>query len=104
MGKIYKITSSKTDNVYIGSTIQTLNDRFLKHKSNYKLYQNNKYANVSSNEILKHGDAKIELIEEKKVRRRPPYITTNVLLYDVCMYEVIIILRATFLFAVRKFI
>jgi hypothetical protein len=42
IGKIYKITSSKTDDVYIGSTIQTLNDRFIKHKSNYKLYQNKK--------------------------------------------------------------
>ncbi len=70
IGKIYKITSSKTDDVYIGSTIQTLNDRFIKHKSNYKLYQNKKYANVSSNEILKHGDAIIELIEEKEFKNK----------------------------------
>ena len=40
-GKIYKIVSDKTDMIYIGSTIQTLNNRFNHHKvhknTNFKL-------------------------------------------------------------------
>ncbi len=64
IGKIYKIKSSKTDNVYIGSTIQTLNERFVKHKSDYKRFQNGKGGNITSFEIIKYPDAIIELIEE----------------------------------------
>ena len=52
-GKIYKITSKQTDDVYIGSTIQELNRRFKCHKKN----------RCSSREIMKYDDAIIELIE-----------------------------------------
>ena len=58
-GKIYRIVSDKTDGVYIGSTVETLNQRFSKHKSDLKC---GKYC--SSVEILKHGDARIELIRD----------------------------------------
>jgi hypothetical protein len=36
-GIIYKISSSKGKNVYYGSTTQTLESRFSKHRSEYKL-------------------------------------------------------------------
>jgi hypothetical protein len=65
-GRIYKITSPQTDTVYIGSTTQTLQKRLSKHKSDYKQYQNGKVNYISSYEILKYGDAKIELIDENK--------------------------------------
>lgn len=58
-GKIYKITSGKTDRIYIGSTCSTLNRRFGVH---LKAFQSKKYY-ISSYEIIKEGDAKIELIE-----------------------------------------
>jgi len=51
-GKIYCLRSHKTDNIYIGSTIQTLSKRLHKHKSE-------KY-----NELSKYDDVYIELIEE----------------------------------------
>jgi ribosomal protein L37AE/L43A len=54
-GKIYKITSPSTKDIYIGSTIQTLKRRFHSHKSNY---------NCTSVFILKYNDSIIELIEE----------------------------------------
>jgi hypothetical protein len=38
-GKIYKLTSSQTDKVYIGSTIRSLNVRFSNHKSHYKSWK-----------------------------------------------------------------
>ena len=62
-GKIYIIKSSKTDDVYIGSTVQTLRERFTKHKSGYKRWLEKKSKYMSSFEIIKHDDAYIELIE-----------------------------------------
>jgi len=58
-GKIYRIVSDKTDEVYIGSTVETLERRFSIHKSYFKI---GRYC--SSAEILKHGDARIELIKD----------------------------------------
>jgi len=64
-GKIYKIYSSYTDKVYIGSTIEPyISNRFSKHRSKYKTWvngENKPYC--SSYEIIKYGDAQIELVE-----------------------------------------
>lgn len=58
-GKIYKIISSKTDNIYIGSTIKSLTQRLCGHYNDIK-----KSINMSSGEILKYDDATIVLIED----------------------------------------
>ena len=63
-GKIYRIKSHKTDQVYIGSTTLPLSSRFSKHKSDYKRYLNGNFNFVSSFEILKYSDAFIELVED----------------------------------------
>ena len=66
-GRIYIIRSKQTDKVYIGSTVETLNIRFSKHKWS---------KNCTSREILKYSDAKIELLEcyecedDEELRRR----------------------------------
>lgn len=62
-GKIYKIVSDCTTDVYIGSTIFSLKTRFTRHKCNYRLFLKNMYANVTVFKILKHEDCKIELLE-----------------------------------------
>jgi len=63
-GKIYSIRSPHTQNVYIGSTSQSLYKRFHSHKSNYKCWLKGiKTVHTSSFEIIKLGDAYIELIE-----------------------------------------
>ena len=62
-GKIYKITSFQTDDIYIGSTCNPyLSTRFSKHKNHYKSYLNGDFTYISSFEIMKYPDAKIELI------------------------------------------
>ena len=58
-GKIYRIVSDKTDQVYIGSTVQTLERRFGVHKSHFK-----KGTYCASAELLKLGDARIELVRD----------------------------------------
>ena len=74
-GKIYKIISEQTKKVYIGSTIQILSIRFGEHKR-YKHY-------VTSQEILKFEDAKIELVEnyscnsKKELELREAYYIHN---------------------------
>ncbi|ARF11975.1 hypothetical protein Klosneuvirus_3_110 [Klosneuvirus KNV1] len=62
-GKIYKIVSNQTIEVYVGSTTDELKSRFSGHKSAYKQYQNKKTHYVSSFELMKYDDASIILIE-----------------------------------------
>ena len=60
-GKIYIIKSKNSDLCYIGSTIETLRERFEKHKG-YLKDSINGNKNISSCEILNAGDAYIELL------------------------------------------
>ena len=53
-GKIYKLISNQTDDIYYGSTIEkTLSNRLGGHRSQYKLWLNNKSNYVTSFEIIK---------------------------------------------------
>ncbi len=64
LGKVYKITSGNSDKVYIGSTTQKLKKRLIGHMADFKRYMQGEVINISSFEVLKEGDVKIELIEE----------------------------------------
>lgn len=71
LGKIYKIESYQTNEIYIGSTCEKyLSNRLSGHKRHYKLYLNNKYHFVSSFDILKYDDAFITLIESYSCNNR----------------------------------
>jgi len=61
-GKIYCIRSFKTDDIYIGSTTQPLCKRIDQHRSNYKHWIKRTTKYISSVELIKYGDAYIELI------------------------------------------
>jgi hypothetical protein len=63
-GRIYKITSSETEYIYIGATTKTLKERLAKHKTQYKCYLDGKYDYVSSFDIIKFVNVNIELISE----------------------------------------
>ena len=58
--KIYLISSSQTNKVYIGSTMQTLERRFSEHKYDTK---NRKYKCKSRDLLNEFSDCKIDLIE-----------------------------------------
>ena len=63
-GKIYKLISKQTNDVYYGSTIETvLTNRLSGHRKHYKLWLNNKSNYISSYEIVKYDDVKIILVE-----------------------------------------
>ena len=63
-GKIYIIRSYQTDNVYIGSTTQTLAQRLGKHRRALKLYnKGEKRCYITSCEITQYNDHYIELIK-----------------------------------------
>lgn len=65
IGRIYKIYSNETSKVYIGSTKQPISVRLSKHRHDYHRFTNlSKYHYVSSFELMKYPDAKIELLEE----------------------------------------
>jgi hypothetical protein len=60
-GIIYKLVANGL--IYIGSTISPLSRRFSEHKSNYNNYKNGKHNYITSFELLKCDDCRIELIE-----------------------------------------
>ena len=63
-GKVYKIWSPSTEQIYIGSTTQRLSKRLSSHLNQYKRCKDGIGNYVSSFEILKYDDYKIELIKE----------------------------------------
>ena len=69
-GKIYKLVSNQTDDVYIGSTCLKLCSRMAKHRCDYKHFKEGKKHFVSSFDIMKFDDAKILLVEDFPCDRR----------------------------------
>jgi hypothetical protein len=75
-GQVYVIRSHLTDKIYIGSTAQPLHKRLYQHKMN-------KAHDCTAREILKYGDAYIELIEnypcqsKKELNRREGHHIRN---------------------------
>ena len=84
-GKIYRIVSPQTINVYIGSTEQYhLCHRYANHVEAYINWKNNNNCEYwASFEILKYNDAKIELLERytdhntDELRKREQYWIDN---------------------------
>jgi hypothetical protein len=62
--KLYKIWSPSTDEIYVGSTIQTLSNRMSGHRTHLKKYKAGKTHYRTSFKILEYGDARIELLEK----------------------------------------
>ena len=62
--KIYSIRSHQTEDIYVGSTTQTLFTRLASHKRDYRCYKKGKRSYVSSFHMLQFDDAYIELIEK----------------------------------------
>jgi len=63
-GKIYKIINDENDDIYIGSTCNTLSVRMSQHKTNFIRYLNNLKQNyITSFKLLEIPSAKIILIE-----------------------------------------
>ena len=60
--KIYKLTDNTNQNIYIGSTIQTLQQRLQGHKSSAR--SSKEGYGCASKQIIDNGDYKIELLEE----------------------------------------
>lgn len=59
-GKIYKIVCNITNEIYIGSTIRTLDKRLIRHVADYK---NNVQRKCESYKIIERGNYNIYLIE-----------------------------------------
>jgi hypothetical protein len=69
-GKIYKLTNVNTDAVYIGSTCQTLEERFKKHCCYYykwaklKGKKKKEFKGMTSYKVFKDGFTSIALLED----------------------------------------
>ena len=63
-GYVYYLWSSETSDIYIGSTKKSLKLRFSMHKSSYKRFINGKSKYMTSFDICKYLDCKIELIKK----------------------------------------
>lgn len=62
---IYKITNNKTEDIYVGSTIQKIKNRFKSHRSNANLNKPGKLYDCMRKNGIEHF--KIELLEEIEV-------------------------------------
>jgi hypothetical protein len=60
-GKIYKLVNDTSDNVYIGSTAQTLAKRIGGHRNDYKKYLEGKDKNITSFKLFEN-DSKVSII------------------------------------------
>ena len=69
-GKIYKITDNTNDNIYIGSTCKTLEERLSRHKYDYKSFLKGLYNNTRSFDIIKNNDYKIDLLENCQIKTK----------------------------------
>jgi hypothetical protein len=70
-GKIYKIISSNSELCYIGSTTQSLYERFENHKGGYNNYVNSKKNYVSSYDIIGcGGELEIVLLEKYSCKNK----------------------------------
>ena len=74
--KVYLVKSKKGGNQYVGSTTRALEGRLNGHKNNYEKKKAGKYRyNDSVFEVLKHGDAEIELLSAVECRSRQELLT-----------------------------
>jgi hypothetical protein len=66
-GKIYEVKSSKGDEVYVGSTTQTLTSRMNTHKGHYQLWEKGEYPWLSIFDLFEEYGVEtfhISLIED----------------------------------------
>jgi hypothetical protein len=63
-GKIYKIIDNTNNNVYIGSTVQSLATRISQHRYDYFAFLETGTKMMTSFQILKNGNYDIVLIEK----------------------------------------
>jgi hypothetical protein len=81
-GIIYKLCSSNTTDVYIGSTTQKLKTRFYEHNKKFKLYNKGKYHFVTSFLIIEKLNSYIIEIEKvvgtkRQILERERYYIEN---------------------------
>jgi hypothetical protein len=72
MIKIYKLIDNTNGNIYIGQTKQKLYQRLNNHKQDFK-----RGSTLTSREIIKNNNYKIELIEETNDLNRERYFIEN---------------------------
>lgn len=61
-GSVYKIINNISNEIYIGSTLKTLSQRFAKHKYTYNEMKNNKKRRVLHLLFDKHGINNFQII------------------------------------------
>jgi len=71
LGKVYKLVSNQTDQVYYGSTCSPLlSTRLAGHGKHYRLYLKDKYHYMTSFELIKYDDVQIILVEKVDCKSR----------------------------------
>ena len=99
-GIIYRIYSQSLNKCYIGSTFKDVNKRLKKHEGNYKDYlrwmemeemTRPKYIKIlSSYEVLKNNDYKIEVIDKIITNDRKKLETLEYLYIHIYSHENIV--------------
>lgn len=64
LGRIYIIRAPDTEEVYIGSTTQSIERRLVKHRCDYKRWRDGKSGYMTSFELIQYEECHIELLDE----------------------------------------
>jgi hypothetical protein len=66
IGRIYRISAPTCDQVYVGSTRQTLSKRMTQHQYDMRRWQRGGYTYMTSFVLVGQPDVRIDLIEEEE--------------------------------------
>jgi len=89
VGYIYKICNKNSDKIYIGSTVQDLKKRFIKHKSRCKIYLETNNHYITSFEIVKDPTSYIEQLAEIQFYNKKELLQKEIMFIemykDICV-------------------
>lgn len=83
-GKIYKIVSNVTNDVYIGSTCSPLSQRLAEHRRKYNQYLNGKFHYITSFKVLETNDYSIILMEDYPCEKKEQLLARERLYIQGC--------------------
>lgn len=91
--KIYKLSCDNYDKIYVGSTIQPLEERLKDHLNDYNRFKNGKCNKViTSFQLFEKGKVSIELLEQCKFTTKKDLLKKEqeyILKFDNCVNKVL---------------
>ena len=97
--RVYQIVSDSAGLCYVGATSLSLRERMLQHMLDLERHERGRKHRVSSFAVLRHPDARIELLEEchdrEHLKERERYYIKTLDSFSCILYFVIYYIKST---------